>query len=112
MLDVNKLYNMDCIDFLKSIDDNMVDLIVTSPPYNCNLDYDICNDNMEMTEYLEWCEKWLIECYRILKPDGRICINHYLNQRRIGNKIKDWFPIMEIKNIKEKVGLTPHKLII
>jgi len=34
MLELNKIYYMDCLDFLKEIQDNSVDLIVTDPPYN------------------------------------------------------------------------------
>ena len=38
MLELNKIYNMDCVDGLKLIDDNSVDLIVTSPPYNIGIE--------------------------------------------------------------------------
>ena len=31
---VNEIYNMDCLDGLLKIEDNSVDLVVTSPPYN------------------------------------------------------------------------------
>ena len=34
MLEVNKIYNMDCLEGLKLLSDNSVDLVVTSPPYN------------------------------------------------------------------------------
>lgn len=34
MLKINKIYNMDCLEGLKQMKDNSVDLIVTSPPYN------------------------------------------------------------------------------
>ena len=33
VLELNKIYNMDCIDGMKLLDDNSIDLIVTSPPY-------------------------------------------------------------------------------
>ena len=33
-MEINKTYNMDCIEGLKLIKDNSVDCIVTSPPYN------------------------------------------------------------------------------
>lgn len=56
MLELNKIYNMDCVDFLQSIDDDSVDLIVSSPPYNLNIEYDVWYDNMSWDEYLSWCE--------------------------------------------------------
>lgn len=37
MIELNKIYNEDCLDTLKKMPDNFVDLVVTSPPYNMNL---------------------------------------------------------------------------
>ena len=34
MLELNKTYNMDCLEGLKLLDDNSIDLTVTSPPYD------------------------------------------------------------------------------
>ena len=34
MLELNKIYNMDCLEGLKLLDDNCIDLTVTSPPYD------------------------------------------------------------------------------
>ena len=34
MLEINKIYNCDCIDGLKQLSDKSIDLVVTSPPYN------------------------------------------------------------------------------
>ena len=39
MLQLNNIYNMDCIDGLNNIDDDSIYLIVTSPPYNIGLQY-------------------------------------------------------------------------
>lgn len=47
MLELNKIYNMDCLEGLKLIPDKSVDLILTDPPYGVNLNYDIYNDTME-----------------------------------------------------------------
>jgi DNA modification methylase len=33
LLELNKIYNMDCLEGLKLLDDNSVDSIVTDPPY-------------------------------------------------------------------------------
>lgn len=49
MLELNKIYNMDCIEGLKQIDENTVDLIVTSPPYNVGIDYDSYSDDLPWT---------------------------------------------------------------
>ena len=34
MLEVNKIYNMDCLEGMKMMEDNSVDITFTSPPYN------------------------------------------------------------------------------
>ena len=34
MLKLNKIYNIDCLKGLKKINDNSVDLVITSPPFN------------------------------------------------------------------------------
>jgi site-specific DNA-methyltransferase (adenine-specific)/modification methylase len=37
MIEINKVYNEDCLATLKNIDDKAIDLVITSPPYNMNL---------------------------------------------------------------------------
>ena len=37
---INKVYNENCIDTLKNMDDELLDLVVTSPPYDNLRDYD------------------------------------------------------------------------
>lgn len=72
----NTIQNTDVLEGLKAIPDESVDLMMTSPPYNCGIDYDSWQDNLPWQEYLEWCRSWLIEVRRVLKPDGRFAINH------------------------------------
>ena len=74
-METNKIYNMDCIKGMQEIDANLVDLIVTSPPYNVGIEYDSWNDNLPEEEYWAFTWNWLNEAYRILKVGGRICIN-------------------------------------
>jgi modification methylase len=70
-------------DQICKIPSNSIDLIVTSPPYNVNLGnnkhkkdkYDAYDDNMPYYEYLEWIVKLFMECNRVLKIGGRLCVN-------------------------------------
>ncbi len=58
------------------IRDRSVDLVLTSPPYNCGCFYDEkWNDSMDMSDY--WCEvdSWCDEFYRVSKPMGFAVIN-------------------------------------
>lgn len=60
---------MDCCDFLKFIPNNSIQLICIDPPYNLELaGWDVYED------YIQWAEKWLNECYRILSISGNLVI--------------------------------------
>jgi len=111
MIELNKVYNEDCLNTLSKIEDNTIDLIVTSPPYNIGIDYDAYDDNMKWKDYMDWIKSWMTECYRVLKPDGRICINHYINFQDRQDKVSR-FPLMDIRNVQEEIGFNVNKLII
>lgn len=65
------LYNLDCIDYLKSIEDNSIDLVCVDPPYFIRYDGGKGWDNQWTSEadYLDWCKSWTQECERVLKPN-------------------------------------------
>ena len=83
MLEINKIYNMDCLNGLRKMDDNTIDLVVTSPPYNVDLGnnkynknpYNLYNDNKEHQEYISWLKEIFSLVYLKLKSGGRVCIN-------------------------------------
>lgn len=81
-----QLYNGDCLELMKNIPDNSVDLVLTDPPYLC--DYSrhdsksrfskkIANDeNNSANEGM--IKKYLRECYRIMKDNTAIyCFCNY-----------------------------------
>ena len=106
-----KLLNGDCLIEMDKIKDNSIDLIITSPPYNIDLDYDIYNDYRPWEEYMEWVCDWLYKCYKVLKDDGRICINHYLNFQDRYEKVSR-FPLFDIKHYQDIIGFNTHKLVL
>ena len=70
----NRIHNEDCIVGLKSLPENSVDLIITSPPYNLNISYQDHKDDMSLDSYYDWCQIWIKECFRVLKDGGRFCL--------------------------------------
>jgi len=74
-METNKIINGDCIDVMSKMPEGSIDLIVTSPPYNCAIKYDIYDDTLSMEDYWVFTKKWLKEALRVLKDDGRIAIN-------------------------------------
>lgn len=67
---MNNLLNKDCLDFIKELPNESVDLILTDPPYFIGFDGGKGWDSQWKTEeeYLDWCKKWTTECVRVLKP--------------------------------------------
>jgi site-specific DNA-methyltransferase (adenine-specific) len=68
------IYNKDARD-LSMIEDSTVHLVVTSPPYNVGTNYNSHSDNMPLEEYLILLDDVWKECWRLLVPGGRICVN-------------------------------------
>lgn len=66
MLELNNIYNCDCLDGLKKLDDNSIDLVVTSPPYDTLRTYH--NTTSEDTWNFETFKPIANELYRVLKP--------------------------------------------
>jgi len=67
MLEINKIYQGDCLDVMKDIDSDSIDTIITDPPYGLSFmgkkwDYDVPS-----------VEIWK-ECLRVLKPGGTALI--------------------------------------
>ena len=72
---INKIINNDCLKVLEKIEDNSIDLIITSPPYNVGVNYDRYDDLQDVIEYIKFITEVAKELYRVIKVDGRACIN-------------------------------------
>lgn len=69
----------DCLDLFKGIASDSARLVFADPPYNIGIEYgDHCNDSRPADEFQRWCHDWIVECRRILTPDGSLwlLINH------------------------------------
>jgi len=83
MLKINKIHNLDCLEGLKKIEDNFVDLIITSPPFNLGNTHHTgfkkhksYEDNMPEKDYQNWQIRVLNECFRVLKDEGSLMYQH------------------------------------
>ena len=122
----------DCLEVMKGMPDESIDLVVTSPPYNLRntlgkrgadrngkwrnsklqtegYSEDKHTDDMPHAEYVQWQRKVLAECMRLLKPTGGIFYN---NKERQQNKllvertdILQGFPLRQKIIWKRKGGL-------
>ena len=81
----------DCVEAMRSLKAESIDLVVTSPPYNLGIQYNAYQDTLTSDAYLDWSLLWMTEVKRVLKPDGALFLN-------IGASPKD--PLM------------PHRLLL
>ncbi len=66
------LYQMDVLQFLKSIDSESVDLVFADPPYNIKkAEWDTFQSQKQ---YVDWSMLWIQETQRILKPHGSLYV--------------------------------------
>src|SRR3990167_3082958 len=97
-------------DFLRTenIEDNSIDLIVTSPPYNVDIKYNSHDDTMAYEDYLSFTKEWLAKCYKLIKSDGRFCLNIPLDKNKGGQQCV----CADITTIAKQVGFKYHSTII
>ncbi|MDP1688510.1 MAG: site-specific DNA-methyltransferase [bacterium] len=127
---INKIIPGDCIDVMKQIPNESVDLVVTSPPYNLKNStgngmkdgrggkwanaalvngYDTYDDCMPHDEYAKWQRSCLEEAMRVINDNGAIFYNHkwrvqdgLLQDRQ---DIVSGFPVRQIIIWRRKGGI-------
>jgi adenine-specific DNA-methyltransferase len=66
------IYRADCLEAMKLLPPALVDLTVTSPPYNIGKEYE---RPLPVEEYVAWSERWLREVYRLTAAQGAFWLN-------------------------------------
>ncbi len=102
-----RLYHDDFLTF-NELPPESVDLIVTSPPYDVDIQYDGYSDNLPYPKYLEFIGKALAKCYALAKPDGRLCLNIPLDKNKGGQRSV----YADIVTLAKEVGWQYHTTII
>lgn len=81
----------DALEELRKLPSNSVDFAFADPPYNLKKKYDNYSDDRSIAEYFNWCDTWMSELARVLRP-GRTCailniplwdIRHFLHLEKI-----------------------------
>jgi site-specific DNA-methyltransferase (adenine-specific) len=85
-LEIDNIYNMDCIEGMKRIPDETVDLVITDPPFA--IDFKARKSNYNRTQsrvlegyneiskeqYHDFTLRWMREVYRVLKQSGSMFV--------------------------------------
>lgn len=90
------------------VSEKSIDLIVTSPPYNVDIQYNSHDDTISYEEYLEFSEKWLSRCFKWLKDDGRFCLNIPLDINKGGQQSVG----ADLTTIAKTIGFKYHSTIV
>jgi site-specific DNA-methyltransferase (adenine-specific) len=106
----SRLIQGDVLEELRKLPDNSVDFAFADPPYNLKKKYNSYSDDLSITEYFGWCDEWISELARTLRP-GRTCailniplwaIRHFLHMEKI-LQFQNWiawdalsFPVRQV----------------
>ena len=74
MIELNQIYNLDCMDFLKQLPDKYVDCFILDPPYFEVINEDWDNQWENINDYLNWCGGWIKEVERVGKLNSTLWI--------------------------------------
>ena len=111
----NRFYHDDHIEIInksvlttRAVKRESVDLIVTSPPYNVDIDYNSNDDALSYEDYLIFSKKWFTRCYNWLKSDGRFCLNIPLDKNKGGQQHVG----ADLTKLATDVGFQYHSTIV
>jgi len=70
-----RLFQGDCLELLRSLPDESVDMVFADPPFNLGKKYGAgINDQLRADDYLRWSNSWLAESIRVLAPGGSLFV--------------------------------------
>lgn len=103
-MELNKIYNMDCIEGMKLIKDNSIDLTITDPPYNISKNNNFKTMGRSGIDFGEWDKEfdlfsYMDEVYRILNKNGSFVV------------FNDWKNLGKIVDYAEILGFVTKDMI-
>lgn len=101
------LYHGDVQNFLATIPDGTVKLIITSPPYNIGKEYEM---RVSIDRYLAQQENVIKDLYRVLHPQGSICwqVGNYVEKSEIFPLDIFFYPIFKSLGMKLRNRIVWH----
>lgn len=81
-MELDTIIQGDAVETLEKLPDESVQSVIADPPY-----YNVLEDETWDTQwstpdaYLDWCDQWVTQCLRVLKPDGLAFIFGQLGKR-------------------------------
>ncbi len=97
----------DVLDFIQTIPDESVQLILTSPPYNLGKSYE---KKSSLTDYLKQQSTAINEFYRILKPTGNLCwqVGNYIEKGEVYPLDILYYPLFKEANFQLRNRIIWH----
>jgi len=84
-MDINNVYNVDCLEGMKELENESIDLIYLDPPFftqrkqklfnKLGIEYSFEDKWEDMNEYLDFLKRRFFEMKRVLKEDGNIFVH-------------------------------------
>jgi site-specific DNA-methyltransferase (adenine-specific) len=111
-LELNRIYNMDCIEGMKFIPNNTIDIVITDPPFAIDFKAKRNNYNRKQSrvidgyneipkeEYYKFTLNWMKEVFRILKESGSMYV------------FSGWNNLKDILNVIDELGFITVNHII
>lgn len=101
------IFNGDVHDFVETLPDGSVKLIITSPPYNLGKEYE---DEVSIEKYLGLQEELIHKLRRILHPQGSICwqVGNYVNRGEVFPLDIYYYPIFKKQGYQLRNRLIWH----
>lgn len=111
-MSANFIRNVDCVEGMRELPEESIDLIVTDPPFAIDFKAQRSNYNrkgsrvlegyseVQADEYLEFTQSWMGEAYRLLKSSGSAFV------------FSGWNNLKDILNVIDEVGFTTINHII
>ncbi len=94
----------DCLKKLSQMEKESIDVVVTSPPYNLGIKYNVYDDNLPYATYLEWLGRVFAQINRVLKRDGSFFL-------QMGSTCKEPWRAFEVGNVAAKHFVLQNDII-